>query len=111
MLSSSSPWSSQIFQLVEDGCHIASAQSVNFSGRRIRSDTCGSPSEGFVILLAEPTCHDYVLVCMTKRITTLPRTPNFARYLRDARIRRGLSVAKVAEQVGVSTASIYILGD
>jgi transcriptional regulator with XRE-family HTH domain len=37
----------------------------------------------------------------------LPRKPNFARYLRDARIKRGLSVAEVADQVGVSTASIY----
>ncbi|HTI80930.1 MAG TPA: helix-turn-helix transcriptional regulator [Acetobacteraceae bacterium] len=37
----------------------------------------------------------------------LPRKVNFARHLRDARIRRGLSVVEVAEQVGVSTASIY----
>ena len=37
----------------------------------------------------------------------LPRKMNFARHLRDARIRRGLSVVEVAEQVGVSTASIY----
>jgi DNA-binding XRE family transcriptional regulator len=57
--------------------------------------------------LAELACHDYVLVCTTERITTLPRKPNFARYLRDARTKRGLSVAEVAEQVGVSTASIY----
>jgi DNA-binding XRE family transcriptional regulator len=39
--------------------------------------------------------------------TTLPRKPNFARHLHDARIKRRLSVAEVAEQVGVSTASIY----
>jgi DNA-binding XRE family transcriptional regulator len=38
---------------------------------------------------------------------TLPRKPNFASYLRDARIKRRLSVAEVAEQVGVTTASIY----
>ena len=38
---------------------------------------------------------------------SLPRKPNFASYLRDARIKRRLSVAEVAEQVGVSTASIY----
>ena len=38
---------------------------------------------------------------------TLPRKPSFARYLREARIRRGLSVTDVAEQIGVSTASIY----
>ena len=37
----------------------------------------------------------------------LPRKPNFAHYLREARIKRRLSVAEVAEQVGVSTASIY----
>jgi transcriptional regulator with XRE-family HTH domain len=37
----------------------------------------------------------------------LPRKPNLSRYLRDARMKRGLSVAEVAEQVGVSTASIY----
>jgi DNA-binding XRE family transcriptional regulator len=38
---------------------------------------------------------------------SLPRKPSFARYLREARIRRGLSVSDVAEQVGVSTSSIY----
>jgi transcriptional regulator with XRE-family HTH domain len=37
----------------------------------------------------------------------LPRKPSFSRYLRDARIKRQLSVAEVAEQVGVSQASIY----
>ena len=37
----------------------------------------------------------------------MPRKPNFADYLRDARIKRRLSVVEVAEQVGVSTASIY----
>ena len=37
----------------------------------------------------------------------MPRKPNFASYLRDARIKRRLSVVEVAEQVGVSTASIY----
>jgi transcriptional regulator with XRE-family HTH domain len=37
----------------------------------------------------------------------LPRKPQFSRYLRDARIKRGLSVVEVAEQVGVSAASIY----
>ena len=42
-----------------------------------------------------------------ERIRKLPRKPNFAHYLRDARIKRSLSVAEVAEQVGVSTASIY----
>jgi transcriptional regulator with XRE-family HTH domain len=41
------------------------------------------------------------------RIRKLPRKTNFAQYLRDARIKRRLSVVEVAEQVGVSTASIY----
>ena len=38
---------------------------------------------------------------------TLPRKPNFASYLRDARIKRRLSVSEIAERVGVTTASIY----
>ena len=37
----------------------------------------------------------------------MPRKPSLARYLRDARTKRGLSVAEVAEQVGVSSSSIY----
>jgi transcriptional regulator with XRE-family HTH domain len=37
----------------------------------------------------------------------LPSKVTFARHLRDARVRRGLSVAEVAEQVGVSASSIY----
>jgi transcriptional regulator with XRE-family HTH domain len=37
----------------------------------------------------------------------LPRKPTFARYLREARLKRGLTVAEVAEQVGVSAVSIY----
>jgi len=37
----------------------------------------------------------------------MPRKPGLARYLRDARTKRGLSVAEVAEQVGVSSSSIY----
>jgi transcriptional regulator with XRE-family HTH domain len=40
-------------------------------------------------------------------MTQLPRKPSLSRYLRDARIKRGLSVAEVAEMVGVSQASIY----
>jgi transcriptional regulator with XRE-family HTH domain len=39
--------------------------------------------------------------------TKLPRKPNLSKHLREARIRRGLSVAEVAEQVGVSQTSIY----
>ena len=46
-------------------------------------------------------------IAAQKRTKTLPRRVDFARYLRDARIKRGLSVAEVAEQVGVSQASIY----
>lgn len=42
-----------------------------------------------------------------ERISALPRKPNFARYLRDARIKRGLTVAEVADEVGVSATSIY----
>ena len=49
----------------------------------------------------------YVPARKIERIGTLPRKPSFARYLRDARIKRGLSVAEVADEVGVSTASIY----
>ena len=37
----------------------------------------------------------------------MPRKPGLPRYLRDARLKRGLSVAEVAEQIGVSNASIY----
>jgi transcriptional regulator with XRE-family HTH domain len=37
----------------------------------------------------------------------LARKSNFARHLRDARTKRRLSVAEVAEQVGVSQSSIY----
>ena len=37
----------------------------------------------------------------------MARKPNFARYLREARIKRRLSVAELAEQVGVSQSSIY----
>ena len=41
------------------------------------------------------------------RIKSLARKPNLARYLRDARIKRRLTVAEVADQVGVSSSSIY----
>ena len=37
----------------------------------------------------------------------MARKPSLSRHLRDARIKRGLSVAEVAEQVGVSQTSIY----
>ena len=55
------------------------------------------------------SCREPMLFADRKfeRIRKLPRKPNFAHYLRDARRKRGLSVVEVAEQVGVSTASIY----
>jgi hypothetical protein len=37
----------------------------------------------------------------------VPRKPDLARYHRDARTKRGLSVAEVAQQVGVSPASSW----
>jgi transcriptional regulator with XRE-family HTH domain len=38
---------------------------------------------------------------------SLPRKPSLSRHLRDARMKRGLSVSEVAQQVGVSESSIY----
>jgi transcriptional regulator with XRE-family HTH domain len=37
----------------------------------------------------------------------LARKPSFARHIREARIGRGLSVAQLAERVGVSGPCIY----
>ena len=37
----------------------------------------------------------------------MARKPSFARSIRNARIERGLSVAEVAQRVGVSVSSIY----
>jgi transcriptional regulator with XRE-family HTH domain len=37
----------------------------------------------------------------------LAPTPELSRYLQDARIKRGLTVAELADLVGVSQASIY----
>ncbi len=37
----------------------------------------------------------------------MPRKPNFASTLRNARLKRKLSAADVAEKVGVSQTSIY----
>jgi transcriptional regulator with XRE-family HTH domain len=37
----------------------------------------------------------------------MARKPVFADHLRSARLRRGLSVAEVAEAVGVSPTSVY----
>ncbi len=57
------------------------------------------------------TCQPYIVrLCLHPqqiRMSPLARKPNLARHLRDARIKRGLSVAEVAEQVGVSQSSIY----
>ena len=58
-------------------------------------------------ILAEQVGRHYVAARLTARIRPLPRKPNFARYLRDARIKRRLSVVEVADEVGVSTSSIY----
>jgi len=41
-------------------------------------------------------------------MSPLPRKPSFSRYIRDARIKRGLTVAIVAEQVGVSAVAVYL---
>jgi transcriptional regulator with XRE-family HTH domain len=38
----------------------------------------------------------------------LAHRPSLSRHLRNARIERGLSVVDVAEQIGVSTVSIYL---
>jgi DNA-binding XRE family transcriptional regulator len=37
----------------------------------------------------------------------MTRTASLSEHLRNARVRRGLTVAEVAEQVGVSQTSIY----
>ena len=43
-----------------------------------------------------------------RETSTLPRKKSLSRYLRDARVERGLSVLEVAERVGVSTVSVYL---
>jgi DNA-binding XRE family transcriptional regulator len=53
------------------------------------------------------SCQPMLQTAKFERMGTLARKPNLARYLHDARIKRGLSVAEVADEVGVSTASIY----
>jgi transcriptional regulator with XRE-family HTH domain len=40
-------------------------------------------------------------------MSALPRYSSFARHLRNARVRRGLSAAEVADLVGVSAVSVY----
>ena len=46
-----------------------------------------------------------------ERNDTLPRKPNFAHYLREARIKRRLSVAEVAERLGVEHGEHLFLGN
>lgn len=79
--------------------------------------TVNAPTGAFCSLSSEPIIIDAYLWLQALairfpgrsngRTPKLPRKPNFARYLRDARLKRGLSVAEVAEQVGVSQSSIY----
>jgi transcriptional regulator with XRE-family HTH domain len=38
----------------------------------------------------------------------MPRKPSFAEHIRSARIKRKLSVADVAGQMGVSQAAVYL---
>ncbi len=47
------------------------------------------------------------LPALKQRTIALARKSNFAHFVRDARLRRGLSTAEVAEQIGVSQSSIY----
>jgi transcriptional regulator with XRE-family HTH domain len=37
----------------------------------------------------------------------MPRKPSFGRHIREARLNRGLSVAQLAERVGVTGPCIY----
>ena len=41
-------------------------------------------------------------------MNALPRYSNFARHLRNARVKRRLSAAEVAGLVGVSSVSVYL---
>ena len=38
----------------------------------------------------------------------MAKKPNLSTHLRDARLKRGLSVAEVAENAGISAASVYL---
>jgi transcriptional regulator with XRE-family HTH domain len=40
--------------------------------------------------------------------TDVPRKPSFGNHIRSARLKRKLSVAEVAEQMGVSDAAVYM---
>ncbi len=37
----------------------------------------------------------------------MAKKPNLSKYLRDARVRRNLTVAELAEKVGVTTPCVY----
>jgi DNA-binding XRE family transcriptional regulator len=58
---------------------------------------------GLVLLLSQAITNYH----RTEVEITLARKPNLARYLHEARIRRGLSVLDVAEQVGVTRPCVY----
>jgi transcriptional regulator with XRE-family HTH domain len=49
-----------------------------------------------------------LVVGSSEGTSALPRYSNFARYLRNAGIKRGLSAIEVADLVGVSSVSIYL---
>ena len=49
-----------------------------------------------------------MIIGSAEGLSALPRYSNFARHLRNARVRRGLSAADVANLVGVSRVSIYL---
>jgi DNA-binding XRE family transcriptional regulator len=74
---------------------------------KLRSGQFEAPSQAFIKLAGRTRAPRLYVAAQVERITPLARKRNFARYLREARIKRQLSVAEVAEQVGVSTASIY----
>ena len=75
--------------------------------KQFRNRALFSPHSEDLYVLDFVMLRTYVPDRKFERIRKLPRKPNFAHYLRDARTKRGLSVAEAAEQVGVSTASIY----
>jgi DNA-binding XRE family transcriptional regulator len=83
---------------------------VRHGGGRSITRCCGRLDEIKVAATSNSCRTGRLPLCfrpLTARISTLARKPNFARYLRDARIKRGLSVAEAADEVGVSTSSIY----
>ena len=46
--------------------------------------------------------------CFVDERLSMPRKLNFAQLIRDARMKRKLSVAEVADQMGVSHAAVYM---